>query len=170
MIRIAKIIENDIVDGEGVCVSLWLQGCPIKCPGCHNPETWNPDGGEVWDDNDLINHIIKLISANGVQRNLSILGGEPLATCEKREFIYLLLEAVRKQYSDIKIFLWTGYTLETLRRNTRFIGVIKKIIFSLDYLIEGPFILKERDITLKWRGSRNQKIWEIKEENIRLVE
>ena len=72
MIRIAGINENDFVNGKGVSVSLFLQGCPFHCKGCHNPETWNPDGGEIWDWNELINHILELITANGIQRNLCI--------------------------------------------------------------------------------------------------
>ena len=103
MIRIAGIDENDFVNGKGVSVSLFLQGCPFHCKGCHNPETWNPNGGEVWDWNVLINHILELITANGIQRNLSILGGEPLDTYDKRDFIRLLIKVVKSHFPDIII-------------------------------------------------------------------
>ncbi len=161
MIRVAGINGNDMVNGEGVSVSLFLQGCPIRCPGCHNPETWDPKGGQPWENNMLINHILELISANGIQRNLSILGGETLDTYEKRDFIKLLLKVVKRKYPDIKICLWTGYTFDTLRENLRFADA-GEILAMIDYLIEGPFILSQRDITLKWRGSRNQRIIDIK--------
>ncbi len=161
MIRVAGINGNDMVNGEGICVSLFLQGCPHHCPGCFSQKTWDPKGGEPWDWNNLINHIIELITANGIQRNLSILGGEPLDTYEKRDFIKLLLKVIKDKFPNIKIFLWTGYTFSQLREDTNLIGV-GEILNNLDYLIEGPFILKERDITLKWRGSRNQNIINMK--------
>ena len=158
MIRVAGINGNDFVNGEGVSVSLFLQGCPFHCQGCHNPETWDPNGGNIWDWNDLINHIIELISANGIQRNLSILGGEPLDTDDKREFCKQLIYKTKDKYPDIKIVIWTGYTLENLQKESNTDYILKNI----DYLIEGPFILEERDITLKWRGSRNQNIINMK--------
>ena len=158
MIRIAGINENDFVNGKGVSVSLFLQGCPFHCKGCHNPETWNPDGGEIWDWNELINHILELITANGIQRNLSILGGEPLDTYDKRDFIRLLIKVVKSRFPDIKICIWTGYTYDQL------IEIVDagEILANIDYLIEGLFILEQRDITLKWRGSRNQNIINLK--------
>ena len=161
MIKVAGINENDMVNGEGICVSLFLQGCHFHCKGCHNPETWDPKGGESWDWNVLINHILKLINANGIQRNLSILGGEPLDTYEKRDFIRLLLKVVKKEYPDIKIYLWTGYTFKQLREDIN-LADVGEILQQIDYLIEGPFILAQRDITLKWRGSRNQNIIKLK--------
>lgn len=158
MIRVAGINGNDFVNGEGVSVSLFLQGCPFHCQGCHNPETWDPNGGKIWDWNDLISHIIKLISANGIQRNLSILGGEPLDTYDKRKFIKLLLKVIKINFPNIKICLWTGYTYDELIK----IINIGDILKNIDYLIEGPFKIEERDITLKWRGSRNQNIINMK--------
>jgi len=162
MVRVAGINENDMVNGEGVSVSLFLQGCPLRCKGCHNPETWDKNGGVAWEDNMLINHILDLIAANGIQRNLSILGGEPLDTYEKRYFLKLLIRAVKQKYPDIVICLWTGF----LYNNA--VDLAGDIISQVDYLIEGPFILSQRDVTLKWRGSRNQHIIDIK--NNKLIE
>jgi anaerobic ribonucleoside-triphosphate reductase activating protein len=159
MIRIAGINDNDVVNGEGICVSVFLQGCPFHCPGCHNPETWNSEGGKAWYEDELIEHIIKLIGANNIQRGLSILGGETLDTDDKREFIKQLIYKVRDKYPTIVIALWTGYTFEELQKD---LGV-NYILHNIDYLIDGPFILAERDITLKWRGSRNQRIINMKE-------
>lgn len=157
MIRIAGINGNDFVNGIGVSVSVFLQGCHFRCKGCHNPETWDPKGGMSRDYNDVINEILEKISANGIQRNLSILGGEPLDSWEKIEFLNLLFKVVKKEYPDIKIVLWTGYTIDKLLEMQ-----LGNILPSLDYLIEGPFILAQRDITLKWRGSRNQNIYNMK--------
>ena len=110
--RYAGLIKNDMVNGEGVCVSFWTQGCPHRCPGCHNPETWDFDGGmEV--PTDIKGQIIKAISANGVERNFSVLGGEPLCP-ENIELTCSVITAVRAAYSDIKIYLWTGYTFNAL--------------------------------------------------------
>lgn len=161
MIRVAGIDANDMVNGIGVSVSLFLQGCHFHCPGCHNPETWDPNGGTPRDYNDVINEILEKISANGIQRNLSILGGEPLDTQDKIDFLNLLFKIVKQKYPDIKIVLWTGYTIDKLLEMN-----LGNILPSLDYLIEGPFILAERDITLKWRGSRNQNIYNMKTKQI----
>ena len=158
MIRIAGLNGNDFVNGEGVSVSLFLQGCPFHCEGCHNPETWNPKGGIKVDEGDLIQQILTLINANNITRNLSILGGEPLDTEQKRDFLRELIIRVRYYYPEIKIVLWTGYKYNDIKDKEDF----KYILENIDYLIDGPFILKERDITLKWRGSRNQNIRDMK--------
>ena len=76
---------------EGVSVSLFLQGCHFHCKGCHNPEAWDFEGGDAWYEDELIQTIIDAIAANGIQRNLSILGGEPLDTDDKREFVKQLI-------------------------------------------------------------------------------
>lgn len=157
MIRIAGIVGDDVVNGEGVSVSLFLQGCPFHCKGCHNPETWDPKGGTPRDYNDLINEILKKLSKNGINRNLNILGGETLDSYKKIEFLNLLLPIVRKQNPDIKILLWSGYTLDKILEMR-----LGNILNNIDYLIDGPFKIEERDITLKWRGSRNQRIIDIK--------
>ena len=93
--RYAGIIANDIVDSDqGVCVSFWCQFCPHRCKSCHNPETWSKDGGKPLPDN-YIEKVMNYIEENGIERNLSILGGEPLAECN-REIILPLLKAVKK--------------------------------------------------------------------------
>lgn len=153
--RYATIKENDIVDGEGVCVSVWVQGCPFKCKGCHNPETWDFNGGIEEPDIFFVNRIIDLIKKNGVKRNLSILGGEPLAP-QHRKSVATLVTQVKKKYPDIKIFLWTGYTIgQLLQENDEYINTIFN---EINILVDGPYIEELRDITLKFRGSSNQKI------------
>jgi anaerobic ribonucleoside-triphosphate reductase activating protein len=153
--RLADIKYNDIVDGKGVCVSVWLQGCPYHCNGCHNPETWDFNGGRaVEDEEKLIDHILDAIGKNGVQRNLSLLGGEPL--CDENnniEFSFKLLKAAKIKYPDITTYVWTGSRLEKLQKEYK-----NELFDYIDVLIDGPFILAQRDLTLELRGSQNQRI------------
>lgn len=154
--RYAKIKFNDIVDGEGICVSFWTQGCPFRCPGCHNPDTWDFNGG-VEIPSDIKGQIIKAISANGVQRNFSVLGGEPL--CEENlDLVHSLIMAVRIAYPEIKIFVWSGFVIETLKKRAETNEKLADILKNIDILIDGPFIQEERNITLKLRGSSNQRV------------
>ena len=156
--RYAGILENDFVNGQGVCVSFWCQGCPLRCPGCHNPQTWNFESGLEAKEEDLIDHILELLTANDIQRNLSILGGEPM--CEQNvEFIDLLIYWVKKIYPNTRIYLWSGYTLEQLQVMAKFNKNIYNVLNNIDMLAAGPFILAERDITLPFVGSRNQKVY-----------
>lgn len=150
--RYAAIENNDYINGEGMCVSFWVQGCPHKCEGCHNPEAWSFEGGQEL-PNDYKGNIIKAISANGITRNFSVLGGEPLCP-ENLDLTLSTISAVRAAYPNIKIFLWTGYCLEDIKENP----VVKEILEQINVLIDGPFIQEQRDITLKLRGSKNQRI------------
>lgn len=159
--RYAGMIKNDIAAGEGVNVSFFTQGCPFKCKGCHNPQTWDFSGGKEFSPATLT-ELLDALSANGVKRNLSIMGGEPL--CEENVFLVsLIILSVKEQFPDIKIYVWTGYTYEDLQIRCKAEPKIKTVLDNIDYLIDGPFILEERDITLKMRGSRNQRILDMKE-------
>jgi anaerobic ribonucleoside-triphosphate reductase activating protein len=154
--RIADIKYNDSVDGEGVCVSLWVQGCDHACPNCHNPETWDFKGGIEKPIKDIIKELLSALQKNGLQRNFSVLGGEPLHNKNVYN-VAEIISTVRTVYPNIKIFLWTGYNLEELDRKNK---AINCILNNIDILIDGPYVEKERDITLHLRGSRNQKIRE----------
>lgn len=155
--RIADLKSNDIVDiDKGICVSLWEQGCPLHCKNCHNPQTWNPEGGIQINLTDLLNSICDAISANGITRNFSVLGGEPLAPYNL-ENTATIIENVRYKFPQIKIFLWTGYTYESLDLNNQYIS---SILSNINYLIDGPYLESKRDITLPLRGSSNQRILE----------
>ena len=151
-VKFAAINKNDFINGEGVCVSLWVQGCPHHCKGCHNPEQWDFNGGNEIDIDILINEILIAIKANGIQRNFSILGGEPMAQKNISNTLYIL-EQIKKHFPNIKTYVWTGYTIEELLSLYN-----KEILQNIDILIDGRFILAERDITLKLRGSKNQRI------------
>ena len=152
--RYAGINYNDTANGEGFCVSFFTQGCPHHCKGCFNPETWDFDGGKELPKN-YLKQILNKLNENGIQRNFSILGGEPLCP-ENLTLVDELITEVRNTYPSIKIFLWTGYTLNQLklRCDRRIFHILKQV----DYLIEGPFVLAQRDTTLKWRGSTNQRV------------
>ena len=151
-VKFAAINKNDFINGEGVCVSLWVQGCPHHCKGCHNPEQWDFNGGNEIDIDILINEIVIAIEANGIQRNFSILGGEPMAQRNISNTLYIL-EQIKKHFPNIKTYVWTGYTIEELLSLYN-----KEILQNIDILIDGRFVLEERDITLKLRGSKNQRI------------
>lgn len=154
MDKYAGLITNDFANGTGVCVSFWTQGCPHQCIGCQNPETWDFDGGQPLPI-DIKGQIIKAISANGITRNFSVLGGEPL--CEQNlDIVDQIITAVRTAYPHIKIFVWTGYTIKELKERKN--NTIEHILSQIDTLIDGKYIESERDITLKFRGSKNQNI------------
>lgn len=157
--RYAGIIKNDISAGEGVNVSFFTQGCPHKCIGCHNPETWDFDGGKEFTNETLVD-ILQSINANGVIRNFSIMGGEPL--CQENLFLTsLVIKAVKENFPNIKIYLWTGYILEDLLKKKD--NKILEILKNIDIIIDGPFIQEQRDITLPMRGSSNQRIINLKD-------
>lgn len=150
------IIPNDVVNGEGICVSFWVQGCPHQCPGCFNKETWSFFEGK--DYNSSIKwEIIKLISANEIERNFSVLGGEPLCKANL-PMVDEIVTAIRQAYPNIKIYLWTGYTFNELEKENN--GIINHILSQIDFLIDGRFEKSKKDLNLKLRGSTNQKIYE----------
>ena len=150
MIRIADIKKNDVANGKGVCVSLWFQGCPHKCKGCHNPETWSLEGGYEMEEGNLIYEVLDALGKNGMQRNLSILGGEPLLENNLR-VIEELCRLVKKTY-NCEIYLWTGYVLEELSDDKL------NSIEYVDVLIDGAFVESLKDLNLELRGSSNQRI------------
>jgi anaerobic ribonucleoside-triphosphate reductase activating protein len=154
MQKYAGLMTNDFANGEGVCVSFWTQGCPHHCEGCQNPETWDFEGGLEL-PTDIRGQIIKAICANGITRNFSVLGGEPLCS-QNIEEVDQIITSVRAAFPQIKIFVWTGYTLEELQKekNEHIINILSKI----DILIDGKYEEEQRDITLELRGSKNQRI------------
>lgn len=154
--RYAGLIKNDLAAAPGVCVSFFVQGCPLRCPGCHNPESWDFEGGMEFSAKTL-NDILTSLSANGIERPLCIMGGEPLCT-ENLFLTTLIIKEVRQQKPNVKIYLWTGYTYEELLFKKTSDPKLEYILDNIDCLIDGPFIQEEKDITLQMRGSRNQRI------------
>jgi anaerobic ribonucleoside-triphosphate reductase activating protein len=156
--RYAGLIENDLAAAPGLCVTFFTQGCPHRCKGCHNPETWNYEGGKEFYP-ELIHDIINALTANGVNRKFCIMGGEPL--CPENEFLTLLLiTEIQKRLPETPIYVWTGYTLEDLLIRG---GKVRQILASIDYLIDGPYQEELRDITLQMRGSSNQRVINMRE-------
>ena len=126
---------------------------PHHCPGCHNPETWDFNGGKEFTQ-EVLDEIISKLNAQGIQRNFCLMGGEPL--CEENEFLsFLILSTIKEKSPNTKIYVWTGYKYEELlKRGQR----ISQILELTDVLIDGPYIESLRDITLSMRGSSNQRI------------
>ena len=156
--KYATIKDNDIANGPGVGVSVFLQGCERHCEGCFNPETWDFEGGQEFTQ-DTLKHIINALTANGIKRHLSILGGEPLHP-NNLFLTQLIISTVKQELPETKIYIWTGYTIEELRKSTS--KALQYILSTADVLIDGPYIEAERDITLPMRGSRNQRVIPLK--------
>ena len=155
--RYSGLIRNDLAAAPGVSVTFFTQGCPHRCEGCHNPETWDFNGGKEFTPQ-VLEDIYSALYANGIERNFCIMGGEPL--CQENLFLTLLvLKEVRKHFPKIKIYLWTGYYYDELKRNKD--SHMVQILDLIDVLIDGPYIHFQRDITLKMRGSTNQSIIEL---------
>lgn len=153
--RIASIRSMDVSNGEGCGVALFTQGCPIHCFNCFNKSTWDFEGGVKYEQKheDLI---IDLLNKEFITR-LSILGGEPLI---KRNipFIEKLIKRVRETYGETKkIWLYTGQYYEDVKE------MYPNIIENVDVLIDGPYEDDKRDYNLRWCGSTNQRVINIKE-------
>lgn len=150
----AGLIKNDFSAAPGVSVSFYTQGCPHRCQGCHNPETWDFKGGKEFTAN-ILDEIVEALQANGIKRSLCILGGEPL--CSENQFLTcMIVRHVKEKLPETEIYVWTGYTYEQLSQSPD--PHLKNILQIIDYIIDGPYIEAERDITLPMRGSRNQRV------------
>ena len=158
--KYAGIIKNDFSAAPGISVSFFVQGCPHHCKGCHNPETWDFDGGKEF-TYDVLNDIAESLFANGISRSLAIMGGEPL--CEQNIFLTLLVvKTIKEKYPDIKIYIWSGYTYDYLISHIATNLHLKQVLDYADFLIDGPYVEELRDISLPMRGSSNQKIIDLR--------
>ena len=146
-----RIKKNDIANGPGVRVSLFVSGCRNHCPGCFNPETWDFEYGEPF-TRKTEKEIIKALRPSWIQ-GLSILGGDPMEP-ENQKALLPLLKRIRIMCPDKDVWLYTGYTYEAVRD--------AEILKWVDVLVDGPFIEAEKDISLAFRGSRNQRIIPLK--------
>lgn len=157
--RYAGINYNDMCAAPGVSVTLFTQGCPHHCEGCHNPETWDFNGGKEFTP-EVLRKIVTGLAKNGIKRSFCIMGGEPL--CEQNTLLTLMtIQYVKQRLPEVKIYLWTGYYYEELLKSPD--PKIPLILKEVDVLIDGPFVKPLRDITLKMRGSSNQNIINLKE-------
>lgn len=154
-IRIASLVDDSIVDGPGIRFTIFMQGCPHKCVGCHNPETHDMMGGY----SETIENIISKIKNNPLCFGVTISGGEPFAQKEE------LLELVKEIKNINKnIVIYTGYIYEDLLKKND--STINEILKNIEYLVDGPFILSKRDLTLTFRGSQNQRFIDVKKTNL----
>jgi anaerobic ribonucleoside-triphosphate reductase activating protein len=152
--KYAGLIKNDMSAAPGVSVSFFTQGCPHRCRGCHNPETWDFEKGKEFTSNTL-DEIIEALTANGVQRSLAVMGGEPL--CQENSFLtYLVVKTVKEKLPDTKVYIWTGYYYEDLIKRPE--NRVRQILELTDVIIDGPYVESLRDVTLPMRGSSNQSI------------
>lgn len=161
--KYAGVIYDDTAAAPGLSLSFYTQGCPIHCPGCHNQDMWNFEGGVEF-TSEVRDRIIERLNANGVLRNLCIMGGEPLCP-QNAHMTELLCGFARIEYPDIKIYVWTGYTLEELCEREQSEKSIHNILECLDVLVANPFDISERDVTLELRGSSNQEIYKFVKED-----
>ncbi len=144
-IRVLSILQQTMADGPGFRTAIYCAGCAHHCPGCHNPESWDFAGGEWMDVEDLL----EVIKADSMS-NVSFSGGDPFYQAEA----FTELARRIKEETSKTIWCWSGFTLEEIEADP----VMRKMLPWLDVLVDGPFLLAERDTDLLFRGSPNQRI------------
>lgn len=172
--RYAQIRSLDVSNGEGCGVALFVQGCPFNphCKNCFNPETWDFNGGKEWTE-ETKNKFLKLIDRPYIKR-VSLLGGEPLAE-QNLDDVLSLVKEIRISFPDKTIWLYTGYNFDLLKskyneyKYTPFAANTDEwltrweIISNVNVLVDGEYIDEQKDLTLKFRGSKNQRVIDIPE-------
>ncbi len=161
--KYATIKTVDIANGTGVRVSLFVSGCTHRCPECFNEIAWDFNYGQEFNQ-ETIDLILKVLEPSHIA-GLTLLGGEPMELVNQ-EGLLPLLQQVRKMYPDKDIWCYTGYLYEDLLPGGKVHGPYSDEILSyLDILVDGPFILAQKNIRLKFRGSENQRIIDVKRTN-----
>ncbi len=148
-IRLAGVVRESIVDGPGLRFTVFCQGCPHGCEGCHNPATHDFDGGYDCE----ITKIIAAVDENPLLDGVTFSGGEPM--CQPEAFANLAREIKKR---GLNIVTYTGFTYEKLQEMSKSDEAVGELLELTDLLIDGPFILEKRDLTLLFRGSGNQRI------------
>ena len=152
--NISGISYPDVNNGLGCRVTLWVSGCSHHCKGCQNKETWDKKSGRVFSKEDK-DKLFEILSKPYI-KGLTLSGGDPLDSFDE---VLQVVKEIRDTFGSTKgIWLYTGYTLEQINNSEK-----KEILPYINYLVDGPFELDKRDITLKFRGSTNQIIWEKKD-------
>ncbi|MBQ3730638.1 MAG: anaerobic ribonucleoside-triphosphate reductase activating protein [Muribaculaceae bacterium] len=147
MLRVLHIVEGTSVDGPGLRTSIYLAGCSHHCPGCHNPASWNFQGGEER----TIDELMQVIAYNEAPVTLS--GGDPL---QQPRGTRELIQRVKRELG-YNVWCFTGYTWEEIVGDPVLLDTLRE----LDVLVDGPFVAAERDISLRFRGSRNQRLIDV---------
>lgn len=173
--RYASIRSLDISNGEGVGVSLFVQGCPFHCKNCFNSDTWDFNGGKEWTE-ETKNKFMKLINRPYIKR-VSFLGGECLAEQNLDEVLKLVQE-ISISFPEKTIWLYTGFCWNDImcsfaglqadcvvldKKYIEVWGKRRKIISNVDVLVDGEYIDEQRDLSLKFRGSKNQRVIDVKQ-------
>lgn len=146
-IRYHNITKDDMLNGSGLRVVLWVAGCLHHCRGCHNPITWDLNGGLEFDE-DAKEELFGALAKDYIS-GITFSGGDPLHP-NNREGITALAKEVREKFPDKTIWLYTGYTFEEVRE--------LEILQYIDVLVDGKFVEGLKDNTLPWRGSSNQRV------------
>lgn len=150
--RYHNITKDDMLNGDGLRVVLWVSGCSHHCQGCQNPITWDNSDGLIFDGNAL-NEIDDQLEKNYIS-GITLSGGDPLFNGNRQD-ILALCKYVKELFPDKNIWLYTGYVYEEVSD--------LEIMNYIDILVDGPYIERMRDTSLKWRGSSNQRVIDIKE-------
>ena len=148
--RIAGIVNDSIVDGPGLRLAIFAQGCPHHCPGCHNPESHDFAGGSDMDTE----KIIARMDANPLLDGITLTGGEPF---EQPEACRILADAAHAR--GLNVWAYSGYTFEQLCAAPE----KRRLLEACDVLVDGPFLLEERSLDLRFRGSKNQRVLKVSE-------
>lgn len=149
--RYALMRSMDISNGTFVGVSLFVQGCRFHCKNCFNPETWSFNGGKEWTQ-EAKDKFLKLVDKPFIKR-VSILGGEPLVE-ENVDSVVDLMKTVKEMFPNKTIWVYTGYLIEDIKQRG-----LDDVLKYADVIVDGRYIDELRDITIKLRGSKNQRIW-----------
>lgn len=149
MLNLSGLVSDSIVDGPGIRTTIFSQGCPHHCPGCHNPETWDFGCGTDME----VERLVEIVRSNPLCRGVTFSGGEPFAQPEGFAKLARLLK--EKGY---EVASYTGFTFEELLAGSE--GQ-KQLLQTLDILIDGPFLQAEKSLEIAFRGSRNQRILDV---------
>lgn len=152
-VRVAGIVEESFVDGPGIRFVVFAQGCPHRCPGCHNPQTHAPEGG-FWVG---VGALLRRMEENPLLDGLSLSGGEPF---EQAEPLAVLAEGARARGYDV--WVWSGYTFEFLMAHRDDRPGWRRLLEATDVLVDGPFLAGQRSLALPYRGSKNQRVLDLR--------
>lgn len=164
-----QIDKSSISNGPGVRVVLWVSGCTLHCKGCQNPESWDFKAGKIFDDN-AMDELMDALERPYI-KGITFSGGNPLEL-RHLPYIYGIIANIKQRYPNKDIWLYTGYELDIndfILPATRFnneprLGkYLPMILQCCDVIVDGPYIEEQRDITLKFRGSKNQRLIDVKE-------
>lgn len=153
-----KIEKTSIANGEGIRVVLWVSGCSLHCKGCHNPETWSLCSGKPFDE-EAKKELFEALDKPYIQ-GITFSGGHPFER-NNRSTIYCLVKEIKEKFPEKDIWIYTGYTWEEIFEKD--IREIQRTLYWIDVLVDGKYVEEEKDITLKFRGSRNQRVIDVKQ-------